>query len=68
MEYIYADLVRAGRRTLASVPKSKIVPTAVLLIISKDKDIEDVPTKYRAAVIEALNEQGYDEHGEPLDE
>lgn len=67
MEYIYADLVRAGRRTLASVQKSKIVPTAVLLIISKDKDIEDVPAKYRAAVIEALNEQGYDEHGEPLE-
>ena len=68
MEYVYADLVRAGLRTLASVPKSKIVPTAVLLIISQDKDIEDVPSKYRAAVIEALNEQGYDEHGEPLEE
>lgn len=68
MEYIYANLVRSGKRTLASVPKSKTVPTAALLIISMDKDIEDVPNKYRAATIEALNEQGYDEHGEPLEE
>jgi metal-dependent HD superfamily phosphatase/phosphodiesterase len=68
MEYIYADLVRRGRRTLASVPKSKIVPTAVLLIVSKDKGIDDVPDKYKTETIEALNEQGYNEHGEPLNE
>lgn len=56
MEYIYADLVRAGKRTLASIPASKIVAASVLLIASGDASIEDVPAKYREAVREALVE------------
>lgn len=67
MEYVYAELVRNGRE-LASVPKSKIVPTATLLIIAKDKDIEDVPEKYKAQTLDELKKQGYDGHGEPLEE
>jgi kynurenine formamidase len=66
MEYIYAELVRNGR-TLASVPKSKIVGTAVILIISKNKTIEDVPEKYKAETLEELAAQGYDGYGEPTE-
>lgn len=60
MEYVYADLVRAGKRTLASVPASKIVPTSVLLIESGDATLDDVPEKYREKVREALEEDGYE--------
>jgi ribosomal 50S subunit-associated protein YjgA (DUF615 family) len=56
MEYIYADLVRARKRTLASIPATKIVATSVLLIESGDAAIEDVLAKYRDAVREALTE------------
>jgi hypothetical protein len=64
MEYVYAELVRNGR-TLASVPKSKIVATAVLLITSKDKTIDDVPEKYKKATLDELAAQGYDGNGDP---
>ena len=63
MEYIYAELVRGGKRTLESVPAKKLPATAVLLILSGDIVLEDVPEKYRSAVRELLKEQGYDESG-----
>lgn len=65
MEYVYAELVRRGR-DINTVPKSKMVPTCVLLIISHDIAYDQVPTGYKAKVKEALKKQGYDENGEPL--
>lgn len=65
MEYVYAELVRRGR-DINTVPKSKMVPTCVLLIISHDIAYNQVPTGYKTKVKEALKKQGYDENGEPL--
>ena len=65
MEYVYAELVRRGR-DINTVPKSKMVPTRVLLIISHNIAYDQVPTGYKTKVKEALKKQGYDENGEPL--
>jgi hypothetical protein len=65
MEYVYAELVRRGR-DINTVPKSKMAPTCVLLIISHDIAYDQVPTGYKTKVKEALKKQGYDENGEPL--
>lgn len=65
MEYVYAELVRKGR-DINTVPKSKMAPTCVLLIISHDIAYDQVPTGYKTKVKEALKKQGYDENGEPL--
>lgn len=67
MEYIYENLVVHGLRTLeqiASRSPSKLVPTAVLLIIHKEKGIADVPAAYKDATIAALKAEGYDENGD----
>lgn len=61
MEYIYAELVRNGSRTLESVPGTKLAATAALLIMSGDQTMEDVPEKYRDEVAALLDEQGYSE-------
>ena len=65
MEYVYAELVRRGR-DINTVPKSKMAPTCVLLIISHDIAYDQVPTGYKTKVKEALKKQGYDENSEPL--
>ena len=65
MEYVYAELVRRGR-DINTVPKSKMAPTCVLLIISHDIAYDQVPTGYKTKVKEALKKQGYDENGGPL--
>lgn len=65
MERVYANLVRAGK-DINTVPKSKLVGTCVLLIISGDLTYDQVPTGYKTKVKAALKEQGYDENGEPL--
>ena len=65
MEYVYAELVRRGR-DINTVPKSKMVPTCVLLIISHDIAYDPVPTGYKTKEKEALKKQCYDENGEPL--
>lgn len=65
MEYVYAELVRNGR-SISTVPKSKLVATCVLLILSGDLTYDQVPTGYKTKVKAALKEQGYDENGEPL--
>lgn len=36
------------------------------LIEKKLKTIDDVPSKYKDAVLEILNNEGYDGYGEPL--
>ena len=51
MKNIYIKLVIAGRN-IATVPA---------------RDIVDVPEKYRAAVIAALEADGYDENGDPVE-
>ena len=68
MEYVYAELIRNGSRTIDSIPKSKITKTAVLLIISGDLAYSEVPSAYKAATKAALKAQGYDENGQPLAE
>ena len=65
MEYVYAELVRKGRN-INTVPKSKMVATCVLLIMSHDLAYDQVPTGYKTKVKETLKKQGYDENGEPL--
>lgn len=65
MEYVYAELVRKGRN-INTVPKSKMVATCVLLIMSRDLAYDQVPTGYKTKVKETLKKQGYDENGEPL--
>lgn len=65
MEYVYAELVRNGAKTLERVPKGKIAATSVLLIMSGDKTIDDVPEAYRDKTIELLTAQGLDGNGEP---
>ena len=65
MEYVYAELVRNGR-SINTVPKSKMVATCVLLIISGDLTYNQVPSGYKTKVKAALKAEGYDENGEPL--
>ena len=36
------------------------------LIIKKLKTIDDVPKRYKEAVLELLKEEGYDGYGEPI--
>ena len=36
------------------------------LIIKKLKTIDDVPARYKEAVLELLKEEGYDGYGEPI--
>lgn len=67
MEYVYAELVRSGAKALGKVPKGKIAATSVLLIVSGDKTIDDVPEAYRDKVIELLAAQGLDGNGEPAE-
>lgn len=68
MEYSYAELIRAGQKTLETISKRKVSATAVLLIISKDKTIEDVPETYKTETLEKLAAQGYNGYGELLTE
>ena len=37
------------------------------LIIAKRRTIENVPEKFREAVIEELRNEGYDEKGDPIE-
>ena len=37
------------------------------LIIAKRRTIESIPEKFREAVIEELNNEGYDENGDPIE-
>lgn len=67
MEYVYAELIRQGLKAIGQVPKSKIAPTAVLLIISGDLSYEQVPTGYKTEVKQALKAAGYDTNGQPLE-
>lgn len=72
MKKIYIKLVIAGR-DIATIPAPDIVGVAAGVIIKGAEDgeeyitIEDVPDKYRAATITALEAEGYDEHGEPIE-
>lgn len=68
MEYVYAELIKNGSKTINEVPKSKITKTAVLLIISSDLAYSEVPAGYKSATKAALKAQGYDENGQPLAE
>lgn len=69
MKNIYIKLVIAGSRTIASVPPKHIAEVAAGVIIKGAENgetyitIDDVPDKYRAAAIEALEAEGYDENG-----
>lgn len=72
MKNIYIKLVIAGRG-IATIPARDIVGVAAGVIIKGAENgeeyitIGDVPEKYRAAVIAALEADGYDEHGEPIE-
>ena len=65
MKNIYIKLVIAGR-DIATIPARDIVGVA-----AENGEgyitIGDVPEKHRAAVIAALEADGYDEHGEPIE-
>lgn len=71
MKNIYIKLVIAGR-SIATIPARDMVDVAAGVIVKGAENgteyitIDDVPEKYRAAVIAALETEGYDEHGEPL--
>lgn len=72
MKNIYIRLVIAGR-DIATIPAPDIVGVAAGVIVKgaeKGKQyitIGDVPEKYRAAVIAALEADGYDENGDPVE-
>lgn len=72
MKNIYIKLVIAGRN-IATIPTPDIVGVAAGVIVKgaeKGKQyitIGDVPEKYRAAVIAALEADGYDENGDPIE-
>ena len=72
MKNIYIKLVIAGR-DIATIPARDIVGVAAGVIIKGAENgegyimIGDVPEKHRAAVIAALEADGYDEHGEPIE-
>ena len=72
MKNIYIKLVIAGRN-IATIPAPDIVGVAAGVIVKgaeKGKQyitIGDVPEKYRAAVIAALEADGYDENGDPVE-
>lgn len=72
MKNIYIKLVIAGR-DIATIPKNEIVGVAAGVIIRGAQDgveyitIDDVPSKYRQNVIDELEAEGYDEHGEPTE-
>lgn len=69
MKNIYIKLVIAGR-DIATVPKIHLVDVAAGVIIKGAEDgthyitIGDVPERYRADVIAALEAEGYDENGD----
>ena len=72
MKNIYIKLVIAGRN-IATIPARDIVGVAAGVIIKGAENgeeyitIGDVPEKYRAAVIAALEADGYDENGDPVE-
>mgnify|MGYP006968286341 FL=1 len=72
MKKIYIKLVIAGRN-IATIPAPDIVGVAAGVIIKGAEDgekyitIGDVPEKRRAAVIDALKADGYDENGDPIE-
>lgn len=72
MKNIYIKLVIAGRN-IATIPARDIVGVAAGVIVKGAEDgekyitIGDVPEKYRAAVIAALEADGYDENGDPIE-
>lgn len=72
MKNIYIKLVITGR-DIATIPARDIVGVAAGVIIKGAENgeeyitIGDVPEKHRAAVIAALEADGYDEHGEPIE-
>lgn len=72
MKKIYIKLVIAGR-DIATIPAPDIVGVAAGVIVKGTEDgkeyitIGDVPDKHKKAVISALEAEGYDEHGEPIE-
>ena len=72
MTSVYVKLVIAGSREISSVPAKHIVEVAKRVIEKGAEDgetyitIDDVPEKYKEAVIEALKADGYDENGENM--
>lgn len=72
MKNIYIKLVIAGR-DIATIPARDIVGVAAGVIIKGTEDgaeyitIKDVPDKYKNETIAALEAEGYNEHGEPIE-
>ena len=72
MKNIYIKLVIAGR-DIATIPARDIVGVAAGVIVNGAEDgeayitIEDVPDRHRAATIAALEAEGYDKYGEPIE-
>ena len=64
MTSVYVKLVIVGSREISSVPAKHIVEVAKRVIEKGAED--DVPEKYKEAVIEALKADGYDENGESM--
>lgn len=66
MTAIYVKLIILGSRTLDSVPPKDLPKVAAALIIKGTDDgetyitIDDIPEKYREAVAEELEKEGYD--------
>lgn len=66
MNSVYIILVIAGSRTIDSMPPKNIVAVAAGVLekgIDDGKEyatIEDVPEKYRSAVVAKMIEDGYD--------
>lgn len=66
IKLVIANALGNGGRAIDSVPAKHIVDVAVGVIVAGIEDgadyitIEDVPEKYRAAVREKLEEQGFE--------
>ena len=72
MTSVYVKLVIVGSREICSVAANHIVEVAKGVMEKGAEDgetyitIDDVPEKYKEAVIEALKADGYDENGESM--
>lgn len=66
MNNVYIKLVIVGSRTIDSIPPKNIVPVAVGVLEKSIDDgeeyatLDDVPEKYRSAVVAQMIEDGYD--------
>lgn len=73
MTSVYVKLVIAGSRKIGKVPEKHIVDVATAVIIKGAENgevyitIDDVPEKYKADVIAALEAEGYDSDGNYLE-